>query len=115
MSDPRGERRNWPLDITCTLVAITIAAHGLFGIANAVDSLSRPQASITASAAIEDPLEALRHDPTTAGAFVPIAAAASTPPSTADAETEELWRSKEVLAVDTIAWYDGPTIRVHRH
>ena len=97
-------KRNWTLDIVCTLLATCIMARGADRIHNAVDSLTRPQVAEAHSTATEDPLEELRHDPTTAGAFVPVAAAASSPPSTADAEEKVLWRSDDALAVDTIRW-----------
>ncbi len=108
-------KRNWPQDILLTLAATALVIRGVFAIENAVDSLTQPQIAATKATEAEDPLEALRHDPTTAGAFVPIAASASTPPSTATAESKELWRSNDELAVDTIAWGDSPLTRIHRH
>lgn len=107
-------KRNWPLDIACTLALTPILASCLHGIATAVDSLTRREVASAQAAKAEDPLETLRNDPATAGAFVPIAAPRSAPPSTVTAETETLWRSNDELAVDTIAWHDSLT-KIHRH
>lgn len=108
-------KRNWPLDIVCTLFVTAFVARGLYGIATAVESLSRPHIASAQTAQIEDPLEALRNDPETAGAFVSIKANANNPPTTTAAEAEKLWHSKDEVAVDTAAWHDGPLTMIHRH